>query len=53
MKIRLLRLADTASHRPFGWYHQATPFGRHLPGWQLVQLAQWRLCNAYERTTDG
>lgn len=49
-KFRLLVLADTWCHKACDWYIDATMRGHHLPGWGLLQLWQWRLCNAYERS---
>jgi hypothetical protein len=46
---RLLELADRLSHKVLDPYINAKPLGHHLPGWGLIQLWQWHLCNAYER----
>ena len=52
MKRRLLELADHLCHRVCDPYINAEVFGRHLPGWGLLQLWQWHLCNAYEAAAD-
>jgi len=53
VKLRLLDAADTACHRLLDPYINATLRGHHLPGWGLLQLWQWHLCNAYERAVEG
>jgi hypothetical protein len=49
ISVRLLEFADRLSHKTCDRYIQAKPLGPHLPGWGLLQVAQWHLCNAYER----
>jgi hypothetical protein len=42
------RLHEALWHVPFDWYCEVRVFGRHLPGWGLVQHAVWHVCQRYE-----
>ena len=44
MRRRLLILLDTVLHRLLDGY-----INRLWPGWGLLQLGQWHVCNACER----
>lgn len=48
-KFAVLAVLDRWGHRLLDPYCRAKPLGHHLPGWGLVQLGQWYVCNAYER----
>lgn len=51
-KVRLLELADHVCHKMWDPYINAKPFGHHLPGWGLLQVWQWHLCNYFENSFD-
>lgn len=47
MRLRMLGKIDSALHRHLDGY-----IDRQRPGWGLLQVWQWRVCNAYERRLD-
>jgi hypothetical protein len=48
MRLKALGVADSVAHRCLDWY-----INRTLPGWGLLQVWQWHICNAYESRLDA